>query len=100
MCRTLGHVGILDPTRRIGDVWVLHADAGAEQLETTARTGRLDDRRLELGILAGKLFGYSRGERINGGRTNRTDLGSRLGRTGADALACGDRKSTRLNSSH
>src|SRR3546814_9311487 len=37
--------------------------AGAEQLETTARTGRLDDRRLELGILAGKLFGYRSEER-------------------------------------
>ena len=45
----------LDAARRVGDVGMLDADTGAEEFQATARTGRFNNRGLEVGLLA-ELF--------------------------------------------
>ena len=68
----------LDAARGIGDIGVLGADAGAEQLHAAAGAGALDHRGLEVGGLA-ELLGHSGGERKDGRGTDDPDLVARFG---------------------
>jgi len=60
---------------------VIGADPGAEQLHASAGAGRLNNRGLGTGGLA-ELLGHGGRERINGGRSNDTDLIASFGVTG------------------
>eukprot|EP00657_Telonema_sp_P-1_P000114 TRINITY_DN101_c0_g1_i3.p2 TRINITY_DN101_c0_g1~~TRINITY_DN101_c0_g1_i3.p2 ORF type:complete len:169 (+),score=57.66 TRINITY_DN101_c0_g1_i3:106-612(+) len=54
--------GRFDPARSVGDVGMLDAHTGAEQLQAATGTGAFDDRRLEAAGLA-ERFSNGRGER-------------------------------------
>src|SRR5262245_3620542 len=71
--RALIELGLLDPAGGVGDVRVLHAHAGAEQLHAAAGARALDDRRLELAAAA-ELLGDRGRERVHGGGAHDPDL--------------------------
>ena len=66
-------LALLDGARGVGNVGVVFADAGAEQLEAAAGAGQFDDRGLEAAGLA-ELLGDGGGERID--RRGADDRGS------------------------
>ena len=66
-------LALFDAPRRVGQVGMLHADAGAEELQTAARARGLHLGGLELGGLA-ELLGHHRGKLINGGRSQDLDV--------------------------
>ena len=58
-------LGLLDRAGGIGDIGMLDANTGAEQLQSAAGTGGLDFRGLELGGFT-ELLGNHGGERVHG----------------------------------
>jgi hypothetical protein len=66
-------LGGLDAPRGIGDVRVIHADAGAEQLEPATGARALDDRSL-VGRVATELLGDHGREGVDGRGTDDSDL--------------------------
>ena len=75
--RAIGNAGIkfrfLHAARRIGHIRRVSTKTCAEQLHAAARAGRFDQRRFEIGIVAGEAFSHRLGKREYGGRSDRTD---------------------------
>ena len=78
----------LHAARSVRDVRMLGADAGAEELQAAARTGRLNNRGRETRHLA-ERFGNGGRERENGGRANDADLVAGSGSAGHADNECG-----------
>ena len=85
-------LALLDGARGIGEIGMVFAHAGAEQLEAAAGAGRFDHGGLHAGGLA-ELLGNGGGEGINGRGTDDADLvAGKGGRGGQRHKAGGDEK--------